>query len=592
MPTAELPVDCLQRWLRDNALQGLLIPSSDEYQNEYVPACARRLHWATGFSGSAGRALVLQDSAALFVDGRYTAQARQQVPVGRIEVLGHQPEVLEQWLDTHLEPDSVVGFDPQLQTLAEVKTLRKQLCGVKSRLSALPANPIDELWCQRPDAVATPVALYPLEYAGTSSAEKRSGLGNRMAELGLDYYLATAPEEVAWLLNIRAWDLATVPVPLSYALLARSGEVQWFIEAERVPPLVESGDHFGDGVAVQPPAAVASVLDGLGAGSVIGLNLKRTPYYLAQRIDKLGGLIDTDLVEMEKAKKNPREIYGALAAQKHDCLAVIKFLSWLETTVAERSLTELDAADKITRIRRECAAFLGVSFEPISASGPNSALAHYRVSERTNRVLNDEAIYLIDSGGQYYGGTTDITRTVALYTPSRQQKRAYTLVLKGHIALAMCRFPAGTSGSQLDVLARQHLWQQGMDYGHGTGHGVGSYLSVHEGPAAIRPAPSATPLCEGMILSNEPGYYEEGSYGIRIENLVVVKKSALDGFLEFDTISHVPMDHRLLDFSLLTEQEKGWLKRYHCEIKTRFPPELDDVEKQWLADAIEPFISC
>ncbi len=583
-----LPIESLQRWLRENQLQGMIVSASDEYQNEFVPACARRLSWATRFSGPAGCALVLQSRAALFVDGRCIAQASVQAPSAFIDVLEHNPATFQRWLAQYLEPGGTLAFDPSLHTLPEIEPLRRQLRALHCNLQQLSHNPIDALWRDRPEPLRTPVECYPMAYAGFSCADKRAAASVRMLKAGFDYYLLTAPEEIAWLLNIRAADLPTVPVALSYALLHKSGDINWFIDPRRLP--AERDSHFGDGVSIHPPHTMEAVLGALGSGLCIAANLKRTPYKLVKTLEPSGRVVDSDMIELAKAVKNASEIDAAKAAQRYDCLAVIKCLCWLDTNLPQRTLTEADVAAAVTDLRYRSDAFTGVSFEPLSASGPNAALAHYRAGRQGNRTLNGDAIYLLDSGGQYYGGTTDICRTVAIGPPEDRHKRAYTLVLKGHIALARCRFPAGTSGTRLDALARQFLWQQGMDYAHESGHGVGSYLGVHEGPAAIGADSGAAALREGMIVSNGPGYYQRGEFGIRIENLLLVKKSPLQGFLEFETLSHVPMEHRLVAFELLAPEERGWLKRYHCEIKMQFPAQLTDAEKQWLADAIEPFI--
>ena len=580
----------LQAWLKDNQLQGLLIPSADEFQNEYVPDSARRLLWATEFDGSAGKALILQDRAALFVDGRYTTQARMQTDSNKIEVLDHKPESFSSWLKQHLEENNRIAVDPKLHTLAEVKKMRELMENSRAKVYELSDNPIDELWEQRPATPATEVYHYPLKYTGTDCFTKRQAIAAELEKSDLDAYLITAPEELAWLLNIRASDLETIPISLSYALLKKDSSLVWFVRGECVKQL--QLPQLGEGVEVEPLQNVLSYLDQYfarqdGKRQTVGLNLKRTPYHLIKVLESKAAYRDKNFIEAAKACKNTAELTGAKAAQQIDCLALIRFFAWLQQEA--ENVTELGAAQKVTEFRSQHDAFKAVSFPPISASGAHSALAHYGVNEQTDIPLKDHPIYLLDSGGQYFGGTTDLTRTVALGKPSDEHRRAYTLVLKGHIALAMAKFPQGTSGSQLDVLARQFLWQEGMDYGHGTGHGVGSYLSVHEGPASISPRPNSVALKEGMILSNEPGYYKEGSFGIRIENLVRVKKSNLAGFLEFETLSFVPLDSQLVDFSLLTAEEKGWLQRYHEKIVDGFMEKLSASEATISAEICRGF---
>jgi Xaa-Pro aminopeptidase len=582
-------IDQLQQWLKAHQLHGLVIPSSDEFQNEYVPDSAKRLQWTTHFSGSFGRAIVLHNKAVLFADGRYTTQAKIQTDPAKFEVVNFTRDAINQWLRDNIETGDRIAVDTRIHTLTEVDILRQQLLKCHAELVELADNPIDALWTERPPQPATPIELYPLEHSGLHSWDKRQGICKQMAEATIDAYLLTAPEEIAWLLNIRARDISVIPVALSYAWLDREGNVAWFLHENRIS--AEQRRALGSAITILPPSTIASEISRRSNGIKVGVNISRTPYSMVKLIKAVGESVDNNLVEQEKSRKNAVELAGATHAQFIDGLAVIRFLSWLDQAVTLGPVSELDAADQITAIRKQAAEFLGVSFRPITASGPNSALAHYSASKETNRILNEHPIFLIDSGGQYLGGTTDITRVVAVGAPTVEHKTAYTLILKGHIGLARVRFPAGTSGSQVDVLARQHLWNHGMDFSHGTGHGVGSYLSVHEGPASISPRPHAAPLQAGMIMSNEPGYYVEGSFGMRLENLVVVTESAFKGYLEFNTITYVPFEPALVDFSLLTTDEAQWLRDYHQETVRRFSAELSAADRAWLSEKASGFIS-
>lgn len=582
-------IDRLQQWLTEHQLRGLVIPSSDEFQNEYVPDSSKRLQWASNFTGSYGRAIVLQDKAVLFVDGRYTTQAKIQTDPAKYEIVNFARDSINQWLRDNIQAGDRIAVDTRIHTLTEVDILRQQLHNRKAELHELMENPIDTLWTDRPAQPATPIELYPVEHAGLHSWDKRQAICKQMADGNIDAYLVTGPEEIAWLLNIRARDIPVIPIALSYAWMDRAGNVAWFIDAGRVTH--EQKRQLGTALTILHPSTVSDEITNRAKGIRVGVNVSRTPFSMIKLIKAVGESVDSNLIEQEKARKNPVELAGAKKAQHIDGLSMIRFLSWLDRTVATQRISELDVAKQITESRKQAPEFLGVSFRPISASGPNSALAHYSVTEETNRILNDHPIFLVDSGGQYLGGTTDITRVVAVGTPTEEHKRAYTLILKGHIGLARVRFPAGTSGSQVDILARQHLWNHGMDFSHGTGHGVGSYLSVHEGPASISPRPHAAPLQPGMIMSNEPGYYVEGSFGMRLENLVVVKESTFQKYLEFETITYVPFEPDLVDFTMLTVEDIQWLRDYHAETIRRFADGLNAEDRDWLEKQSAAFLS-
>jgi Xaa-Pro aminopeptidase len=576
-------VERLQAWLKQEQLAGLVIFSSDEFQNEYNPPSARRLAWATAFTGSVGQAVVLQDKAALFVDGRYTTQGHQQADADQFEVLSLVPGAVPAWLSTQIEAGDILALDARLHTAAEVGAITEVLGNCGASLKTLDNNPIDALWEDQPAPEREPVELYELEYAGESSQSKRRALAGELKAAGLSAYLVSAPEELAWLLNVRGSDLPATPVCLSYALMAASGDVYWFIDSNRLSSTQQA--ELDSGIQLHSPETMNDILTQHFEGSdldPVGVNEARTPWHLHQHLSALVGVRHFDGLEVRKSCKNDVELDGARRAQHIDGIAMIRFLSWIAEAIKTETITEQDVANKVTECRKASGAFKDISFTPISASGPNAALAHYSVTKESNRVLNDSNMFLLDSGGQYKGGTTDITRTLSLGAATDFQKKCFTLVLKGHIALAQARFPKGTTGGQIDVLARQHLWQNGLDYAHGTGHGVGSFLSVHEGPASISKRPIAAPLRAGMIMSNEPGYYLEGEFGIRIENLVIVRESSMSGYLEFETITEVPLDSGLIDTSILDQGEKTWLKTYHQRIDARYQGKLEGREQSWL----------
>jgi len=582
-------VEQLQAWLKEQALAGIVIYSSDEFQNEYTPPSARRLHWATGFSGSVGQALVLQNSAVLFVDGRYTVQAHQQINPEQFTVESLVPGAVPDWLKAHLEAGQKIALDPRLHTGAEVAALTAALGGLEASLVELEFNPVDELWKDRPAPEREAVEIYALHYAGVSSIEKRLSLGEALQAQGLSAYMLTAPEELAWLLNIRGKDLPATPVCLSYALVEASGDVYWFLDESRISEAQRQ--QLDGGITLVKPDDLESFLNRQSFSGPVAINPARTPWHINKTLAALVGVAPTNVLEVSKACKNDVELEGARNAQHIDGIAMINFLAWIENSVPQFQVTELDVVEKVTEFRQASTAFDCISFTPISASGPNAALAHYSVTAESNRVINNSNMFLLDSGGQYKGGTTDITRTLSLGEATEFQKKCFTLVLKGHIALAKARFPKGTTGAHLDAFARQYLWQEGLDYAHGTGHGVGSYLSVHEGPTSISKRPIAEALRPGMIMSNEPGYYLEGEFGIRIENLVIVKEASQEGFLEFETITEVPLDPGLVEVSMLSADEKVWLRRYHERIAKRFAHELAGETRRWLAQKVEFFLA-
>ena len=577
----------LRSELKRLGLDGVVVPRADEHQGEYLPPCSERLAWLTGFTGSAGFAAVLAERAALFTDGRYTLQARAETNDADY-LLRHQTDApLTPWLTEALPAGGGIGYDPWLHTTSWVEKTRAELKRAGIALVALAHNPIDTLWTDRPEPPLAPVFAQPLAYAGRSAAEKRGEIAAVLRKAQTAAVVLTQPESVAWLLNIRGGDVARTPLPLSFAILYDDGRVDLFIDARKIPPDLES--HLG-GVSVCPPSTLFAALDRLGEQKRrVRVDPDSAASTVIARLYDAGAEIDraADPTALPRARKTPEELDGARAAHLRDGVAMVRFLHWLEGAL-EGGVTELSAAARLETFRGEGALFRDLSFETISGAGPDGAIVHYRVTPESDRRLESGTLYLVDSGAQYQDGTTDITRTVALGEPGPEMRDRFTRVLKGHIALARARFPRGTSGSQLDVLARLPLWEAGLDYDHGTGHGVGSYLSVHEGPQRISKVPNRTALEPGMILSNEPGFYLEGAYGIRIENLMAVRESALRPMLEFETLTLVPIDRRLIDPALLNDTETAWLDSYHQRVHASLSPLLPPAAADWLIAATQP----
>lgn len=580
--------------LAQQGLDAFLVPRADEHQGEYVPLRAQRLAWLTGFTGSAGLAVVMAERAALFVDGRYTLQVAAEVDGALFEFRHLIEDPLSDWLIGALPKGARVGFDPWLHTAAWVEKQREPLERAGIALVACPENPLDAVWPDQPPPPLAPVVPHPPAFAGRSSAEKRAEIAARLTRDGLAAAVLTQPDSLAWLLNIRGGDVACTPLPLAFALLHGDATVDLFVDRRKLVPGLAG--HLGAEVRVQPPEALAGALDALGrAGAAVLADPGSAAAWIVDRLLTAGARLvrDADPCMLPKACKNPVELEGARAAHRRDGVAMVRFLSWLSRTAPAGTLTESAAAARLEAFRAEGQGYRGPSFETISGAGPNGAIVHYRVSPATDRVLADGSLYLLDSGGQYLDGTTDVTRTLAIGTPTAQMCRHFTLVLKGHIALASARFPAGTTGSQLDALARQPLWQAGLDYDHGTGHGVGSFLSVHEGPQRIAKAHGTAALKPGMILSDEPGYYLTGAYGIRIENLLAVESTPAEPapgrpFLGFEVLTLVPIDRALIEPALLTVSERQWLDAYHARVQAELAPLLDAESTGWMAAATAP----
>jgi Xaa-Pro aminopeptidase len=589
-PRARL--DALRAELRRRRLDGFIVPRADEHQGEYVPRGARRLAWLTGFTGSAGWAVVLMDKAAVFVDGRYTLQVRQQVDTALFEPQPYPETTPDAWLAANLKKGARFGFDPWLHALNDAERLAAACARTGAELVALDSNPVDSVWPDRPPPPLAPVIPHPVELAGESAEAKRARIAALLGEKGADAVLLTQPDSIAWLLNIRGGDVPRTPFPLSFALLRKDGAVDLFIDGRKLT--AEARAQLGNGVAVRPPEALGEALSAIGAsGATLWLDPASAPRWALDRLGPQARVVrDMDPVALPKACKNDIEMQGVRAAHRRDGGAVTRYLAWLAATAPSGALDEIAASDRLQQLRLETGAIRDLSFDTISGAGPNGAIVHYHATPRTARRLAPGELYLVDSGGQYRDGTTDITRTVAIGSPSAEMRDRFTRVLKGHIALAMARFPAGTTGSQLDALARYHLWQAGLDYDHGTGHGVGAYLSVHEGPHRISKLHNAVALRPGMIVSNEPGYYKAGAWGIRIENLVAVREATIAGadrkYLEFETLTLAPIDLACIEPALLTESERAWLNAYHARVRAEIGPQLDAETLVWLDEATRP----
>ena len=532
----------LRAELARRGLDGFVVPLSDEHQGEYVARRSQRLAWLTGFTGSAGMAIVLAERAALFVDGRYTLQAAAQVDGSLYEHRHVSDEPADAWLREHLSADAALGYDPRLHSAHGRDRLAAPCKAVGARLVPCEDNPIDVLWADQPPPPLGPIAAHPVRFAGIDAGDKRQTIAARLAEKGADAAVLSAPDSIAWLLNVRGADVANSPLPHSFAIVHCGGGVDWLVDRRKLLPEVAA--HLGNSVSVAAPDALAGVLDGLAkAGKAVLIDEAATPVWMVDRLTEGGAKVirGTDPCALPKACKNDAELAGIRAAHRRDGAELTRFLAWL-AAAPPGSVTELDAVARLAAMRAGGEHFRGPSFDTISGAGPNGAIVHYRVTAETNRSLEPGTLYLVDSGGQYLDGTTDVTRTVAIGTPEPEHRDRFTRVLRGHIALATARFPHGTTGAQLDTLARQFLWQAGLDYDHGTGHGVGHYLNVHEGPQRISRLGSGAALAPGMVVSNEPGYYKTGAYGIRIENLVAVTEpdGAGNGFLGFETLTLAP----------------------------------------------------
>ena len=572
--------------LKAHGVTGFIIPKSDRHLGEYSPPDEERLAFLTGFDGSAGLAVVLGSKRAIFVDGRYTLQAKLQVDADNFEHCGFSAAHIQDWLGKHLEPSHILAYDPWVLSQDSLRPYQ-QVCTEKgARLVALDSNPIDEIWSDRPARPRSPAMVHGIEFAGKSWQEKWTDIKAAMSVQGASHLVLTLVDSINWLFNIRGCDIPHNPFSLSYALLAIDGPLRLFIDKEKCSSDVMR--HLA-GVEVCPYDDFAACLARLTAADKVWLDRKHTPALVASALAaaKVTTLSNPDPCLLLKACKNGTERDGARRSHQRDGVALTRFLQWLDTAV-DSDLDEWAAAEQLSAFRKQGKHYQGASFQTISGFGPNGAVVHYRVSkDRAARITRDN-LYLLDSGGQYFDGTTDVTRTMCLGQPTNEQRTHYTLVLKGHLALGDIQFPHGTSGHQLDALARQFLWTRGLDYAHGTGHGVGSFLAVHEGPQKISVAPVQQPLLEGMIVSNEPGFYLEGRYGIRIENLVLVIPGTTPGFLRFETLTMVPYARNLIDADLLSKHEASLVNRYHEQVYAQLCPDLASRDAAWLRAATLP----
>ena len=589
-------VAALRAELARRGLDGFVVPRADRFQNEYVPPCAERLAWLTGFTGSAGLAIVLADRAVLFVDGRYQVQVREEVDgaIFSVEHLVEHPP--HEWIEVNLRAGARLGYSPWLHTIDGAERLVKACAAAGASLVPAADNPIDAIWTDRPPPPCGAVVLHDLRYAGESAQDKLARVRGAIEKASADALVVSDPHAVSWLFNIRGSDIPHTPVVLAFALVPREGR----------PALYVDGRKFGNDVRhrleeladVRESAEFEHGLAALGSERrKVRLDPSATPEAIARLLAESGGTIlrGGDPIAPMKAVKNAAEIAGAHAAQLRDGAAVTRFLAWFDREAPAGRLTEIDAVEALESFRRDTGLLKDVSFPTIAGAGANGAVVHYRVTRRSNRSIAPGELFLIDSGAQYEDGTTDITRTIAVGAPGADMRGNFTRVLKGHIAIARAVFPDGTTGAQLDSFARQYLWQAGLDFDHGTGHGVGSYLSVHEGPARISKLGSAA-LKRGMILSNEPGYYRTGAYGIRIENLVLVVEAPPVAGAEkplnaFETLTLAPIDTRLVAPALMTADEIAWLDAYHARVREALAPVVDAPTREWLIKATAP-IGC
>jgi Xaa-Pro aminopeptidase len=586
-------IKALQGELKSRKLKGLLVPHSDEHQNEYLAPQFERLAWLTGFTGSAGTAVVLDKDAALFVDGRYILQARTQADPALFEVLQTPEAKASNWIAEKLGKSGSIGYDPALHTVKEIERLTETLAKSGIKLVPVETNLIDAIWQDRPKPAATAVVPHGIEYAGRSAQEKIRDVQTALAAEKTDAVLLTLLDSIAWLFNIRGGDIKHTPVALAFAVVPASGRPTLFIDLTKIGDNVKG--EIRETADLAEPAALAERLKALGeAQARVRLDPDTAAMRFAQALKADGAQIvpGQDPCILPKAIKNATEIAGARTAHLRDGLAMVRFLSWLDEVAVPGKIDEVAAAIKLEDCRRESGQLKDISFDTISAAGANGAIVHYRPTTKSKRVLEAGSLYLIDSGAQYREATTDVTRTIAIGTPNAEMRRHYGLVLKAHIAIATARFPKGTRGQDLDPFARRPLWEAGLDFDHGTGHGVGSYLSVHEGPQRLSRL-GTVELEPGMILSNEPGYYREGHYGIRLENLVLVTplEKIAGGTREmmgFDTLTLVPFDRRLIDPKQLLPWELAWLNAYHARVRREIEPILLSDDRAWLRHATAP----
>ncbi len=585
---ANLPL--LRARLAELQLDGLIVPHEDEYQNEYLPANADRLGWVSGFTGSAGAAIIMSDRAVMFSDGRYTLQVRAQVDSNLYEFADLLDPGVAGWIAAQAKNGERIGYDPRLVSPDNLARWQKAAELSGASLLALTSNPVDEVWGGRPEAPSALIHPHPIEFAGVSHGSKIAAIASELQEQGVDTTLITAPSSIAWLFNIRGGDVACSPLPLSTAMVHKDGTACLFVNEAKLTD--ETRIHLGNSITIKPESAIEANISSL-KGSALRIDPASASAWYFEAAASSGVQIvrAQDPCLIPKACKNEVEIEGARIAHRRDGLALVRFLHWLSSdSVQNGAVDEITAASKLESFRTAAPELKDISFESISGAGPNGAIVHYRVNTNTNLALEPGSLFLIDSGGQYLEGTTDVTRTVAIGKPDDEMRDRFTRVLKGHIALSRVRFPAGTTGTHLDALARMYLWEAGLDYDHGTGHGVGSYLGVHEGPQGITRGWNSTELRAGMIVSNEPGFYKQGAFGIRIENLQVVTAAAqIEGgerpMLGFESLTLAPIDLCLIKPELLSPAETKWLDNYHKQVRETHMPHLSGEPANWLQQA-------
>ncbi len=592
MSTYEARLAALREQMAKDGLDGFVIPICDEHMSEYVGEYAQRLGWLTGFGGSAGSAIVLKDKAAMFIDGRYVVQVRDQVDGNLYEYVNIADQKPHEWLAANAPKGSKIGYDSWLHTRDWAETASKALKKTGAELVAVDNNPIDSVWEDQPQRSPEKLAVHSDQYAGKSAREKRADVAAWLNEKGYDATVIAALDSVAWFFNVRGKDIANTPVPLAYAVVRADETATLFVAPEKLTDAVR--EHLGNHVEVRDYDELAGALSDM-AGKTVAVDPERSVAAIFAALDQAGATIvkDRDPTILAKAIKNEAEISGHRAAQKRDGAALTKFLHWMANEAPKGELDELSAAARLRAFRDENPELKDLSFRTISAAGDHGALPHYSVDEETNQPVEMNSLYLVDSGGQYLDGTTDVTRVVAVGEPTTEMRQRYTQVLQGHIALDQAVFTKGTTGGQLDILARQYLWADGVDYGHGTGHGVGSYLSVHEGPQRIASFGGMNEALQpGMILSNEPGYYKAGEFGIRIENLILVEERTIEGgeqtMLGFETLTFAPLERKLINVDMLSPDQRQWVDDYHAKVREVIAPQLEGDALDWLKTQTAP----
>ncbi len=586
MSTYEARLAALREQMTKDGLDGFVVPICDEHMSEYVGDYAQRLAWLTGFGGSAGSAVVLKDKAAIFIDGRYTIQVRDQVDGNLYEYVGTADQSVIDWLGANAPEGSSIGYDAWLHTQDWAKSAEATLAKSKANLTAVKTNPIDAVWEDQPEPSLAKLDVQPDEFAGKSAADKRADIAAWLKDEGLDATVIAALDSVAWAFNIRGKDISNTPVPRGYAIVKADGNAELFVAPEKLTDDVRV--HLGNAVALRDYSEFPDALAEYD-GQKVGVDPERSVAAIFGQLEGAGAQIvkKRDPTILAKAIKNDTEVNGHKAAQARDGAALSQFLHWFSQEAHKGGHDELSVAAKLAEFRGQSDKLMDLSFRTISGAGPNGALCHYSVNEETNRKIETGTLYLVDSGGQYRDGTTDVTRTMAVGEPSAEMIKRYTQVLQGHIALAKAVFPKGTTGGQLDILARQYLWADGVDYAHGTGHGVGAYLSVHEGPQRIAAFGGfGEPLVAGMICSNEPGYYKTEAFGIRIENLILVEERDVAGaeqeMLGFETLTFAPLDRRLIDVTVLSDAQRQWVDHYHAQVLDIVGPQVKGEAFDWL----------